>query len=186
MKNFARGIATDLISPDKRRYRHLSLPGRPGSRSGRTTSDNATYRYPTQQLPETRLPRKSRLFGYDPEIGDSKVDHDPETTCSDSMERSSCFRLQRPAKFPIPASSCNQVSAFDSHLTALNHGVQQQIRDSLHSSINSIIHDPGMGIDDVGWRNAKLYAIQVTGDAAGSGLYAVAWEHPQFKVNSPI
>jgi hypothetical protein len=89
-------------------------------------------------------------------------------------------------KMMTPAASCSQISVFDRSLASLPHGVQQGIRDTLRPSINSIIHDPGMGIDDVGWRDAKLYAIQVRDDTMGNGLYAVSWEHPQFKVNSAI
>jgi hypothetical protein len=89
-------------------------------------------------------------------------------------------------KMLTPSASCSQVSTFDRPIMSLPSGLQQAIRDALRPAINSVIQDPGMGIDDVGWRDAKLYVIQVRGDKEGTGLYAVSWEHPQFKVNSAI
>ncbi len=84
------------------------------------------------------------------------------------------------------SASCSQVSTFERPITSLPSGLQKAIRNALKLAINSVIHDPGIGIDDVGWRDAKLYVIQVRGGKVGPGLYAVAWEHPQFKVNSAI
>jgi len=85
-----------------------------------------------------------------------------------------------------PSASCSQMSAFDRSIATLPRGVQRNIREVLRPAINSIIHDPGMGIDDVTWRNAKLYVVRLNRDTAGYGLYAVSWEHPQFVVNSAI
>ena len=89
-------------------------------------------------------------------------------------------------KMPTPSASCSQVSVFERPITSLPSGLQKAIRNALKPAINAVIHDPGMGIDNVEWRNAKLNVIQVRGDTQGTGLYAVAWEHPQFKVNSAI
>jgi hypothetical protein len=89
-------------------------------------------------------------------------------------------------KMSAPSASCSQVLDFDHPITSLPRSVQRKIREALRPAIDSIIHDPGMGIDDDNWRDAKLYAIQILRDAEGNGLYAVSWQHPQFKVNSAI
>ena len=89
-------------------------------------------------------------------------------------------------KMPTLSASCSQVLDFDHPITSLPRGVQRKIRETLRPAIDSIIHDPGMGIDDVNSRDAKLYAIQILRDTEGNGLYAVSWQHPQFKVNSAI
>jgi hypothetical protein len=89
-------------------------------------------------------------------------------------------------KMLTPSASCSQVSYIDQPITALPRDLQRDIRDALRPAINSIIHDPGMGMDDVEWRDAKLYTIQVRGDTEGDGLYVVSWEHPQFKANAAI
>jgi hypothetical protein len=89
-------------------------------------------------------------------------------------------------KMPTPSASCSQVLDFGRSITSLPRSVQQNIREALRPAINSIIRDPGMGIDDVDWRDAKLYAIQIRRETGENSLYAVSWQHPQFKVNSAI